>query len=154
MAGFINTFKQKSIDDTLLKLHETFSREITVYKNAIGVTISSSPQYNALYRNAGATTSVQYETVVKTFKARIYYIKDDQEFFYGLKANSSNDKIILPQGLVKIIVGEEAHLFIQEARKITFDGNTFSIRSVGNHTNPDGFFSNILYEFQLLPLNE
>jgi hypothetical protein len=154
MAGFINSFKQKSVDDTLLKLHETFAQDIVVYKNAIGVSINSSAQYNSLYKNAGASNSVQYETVQKTFKARIYYVKFEQEFFYGTKANSSNDKVILPQGLVKIIVDQEAYLFIREARKITFDDKTFSIRSAGNHTNPDGFFSNILYEFQLIPLNE
>lgn len=155
MPSLISEFRQNSIEAVLQNLHDTFSKEITVYKNAQGICVSSSPTYNSIYGDKGPTQSIEYETISKTFMARIYFVKSDQEFFYnGRGLNGSNDKLILPQGFVKIIVDKEAFLFIKEARKVEFDGVVYSIRSAGNHANPEGLFNNIFYEFHLTPLNE
>jgi hypothetical protein len=57
----------------------------------------------------------------------------------------------MPQGSVKIVVDPEGYHYIKEARKVEFDGITFSIRSDGN---PMGLFSNQYYEFFLTPIDE
>jgi hypothetical protein len=155
MASLINEFRQSSIEVVLKNLHDTFSKEITVYKNAQGICVSSSPTYNSIYGDKGPINSIQYEMISKKFQARIYFVKSDQEFFYnGRGLQGSDNKLILPQGFVKILVEREAYLFIKEARKIEFDGCIYSIRSAGNHANPEGLFNNIFYEFHLTPLNE
>lgn len=136
----------------LADLHDTFSREITVYKNAKRIAIASSPSFNAIYGTSGATNTSEYQTVSETFLARIYYLKMDEEFLSNSSAGTdSQSKIIMPNGSVKIVVDPQGYLFIKEARKVEFDGLTFSIRSDGN---PIGLFSNQYYEFFLTPIDE
>ena len=136
----------------LADLHDTFSREITVYKNAKRIAIASSPSFNAIYGTSGATNTSEYQTVSQTFLARIYYLKMDEEFLSNSSAGAdSQSKIIMPNGSVKIVVDPQGYLFIKEARKVEFDGITFSIRSDGN---PIGLFSNQYYEFLLTPIDE
>lgn len=136
----------------LADLHDTFSREITVYKNAKRVAIASSPSFNAIYGTSGATNTSEYQTVSQTFLARIYYIKMDEEFLASSTANTdAQNKIIMPNGSVKIVVDPQGYLFIKEARKVEFDGISFSIRSDGN---PIGLFGNQYYEFFLTPVDE
>lgn len=152
MPSLINSSRQNKVTAALADLHDTFSREIVVYKNAKKIAISSSPQYNSIYGNAGSSTSVNYETVSETFMARIYYIKSDEEHFSDLNSSKgSQNKIIMPQGSVKIVVDPNGYNYIKEARKVEFDGITFSIRSDGN---PMGLFSNQYYEFYLTPIDE
>ena len=90
MPSLINEFRQKSIESVLKNLHDTFTKEITVYKNAQGICISSSPTYNSIYGDKGPTQSIQYEMISKTFMARIYFVKSQntkrikQKIFMGL----------------------------------------------------------------------
>jgi hypothetical protein len=152
MPSLINQKLMDRVSLRLADLHDTFSREITVYKNAKRVAIASSPSFNAIYGNSGATNTSEYQTVSATFSARIYYLKMDEEFFQNSSASTdSQNKIIMPNGSVKIVVDPRGYLFIREARKVEFDGITFSIRSDGN---PIGLFSNQYYEFLLTPIDE
>ena len=152
MPSLINQKLMDKVIGKLADLHDTFSREITVYKNAKRVAIASSPSFNAIYGNSGATNTSQYQTVSATFSARIYYLKMDEEFLSNSSAGTdSQNKIIMPNGSVKIVVDPQGYLFIREARKVEFDGMTFSIRSDGN---PIGLFSNQYYEFFLTPIDE
>jgi hypothetical protein len=133
-------------------LHDTFSREITVYKNAKRIAIASSSNFNSIYGNSGGTNPVEYESVFKTFMARVYYLKMDEEFFSNSQGEGgSQNKVIVPNGSVKIVVDPEGYDFIKEARKVEFDGITFSIKSDGN---PTGLFGNNYYEFFLTPIDE
>ena len=76
----------------------------------------------------------------------------DEEYLSNSSAGTdSQNKIIMPNGSVKIVVDPKGYLFIKEARKVEFDGITFSIRSDGN---PIGLFSNQYYEFLLTPIDE
>jgi hypothetical protein len=76
----------------------------------------------------------------------------DEEFLSDSASNKgSQNKIIMPQGSVKIVVDPAGYLFIKEARKVEFDGKTFSIKSDGV---PIGLFDNQYYEFFLTPLDE
>lgn len=152
MPSLINQNLMNRVSLRLADLHDTFSREITVYKNAKRVAIASSPSFNAIYGTSGATNTSEYQTVSQTFSARIYYIKMDEEFLSNSSADTdSQSKIIMPNGSVKIVVDPEGYLFIKEARKVEFDGISFAIRSDGN---PIGLFSNQYYEFLLTPIDE
>jgi hypothetical protein len=152
MPSLINIANQLKVTAAFANLHDTFSREITVYKNSRQVTIASSPQYNSIYGNAGSSSNTVNETVSSSFMARIYYIKMDEEFLSDSNSNrGSQNKIIMPQGSVKIVVDPAGYAFIKEARKVEFDGKTFSIKSDGI---PMGLFENQYYEFFLTPLDE
>lgn len=152
MPSLINQKLMDQVSLRLADLHDTFSREITVYKNAKRVAIASSPTFNSIYGNSGATNTSEYQTVSAKFSARIYYLKMDEEYLTNSSAGTdSQNKIIMPNGSVKIVVDPKGYLFIKEARKVEFDGITFSIRSDGN---PIGLFSNQYYEFLLTPIDE
>lgn len=152
MPSLINQKVMNRVTSKFADLHDTFSREITVYKNAKRVAIASSPSFNAIYGNSGATNTIEYQTVSATFSARIYYLKMDEEFFSSSSTETEfQNKIIIPNGSVKIIVDPQGYLFIKEARKVEFDGISFSIRSDGN---PIGLFGNHYYEFMLTPVDE
>ena len=71
-------------------------------------------------------------------------------------SNSQNqqgtqNKIILPNGSVKIVVKSDAYEFIKEARRLELDGIRFAIKSDGE---PRGLTSNKFYTFLLTPTDE
>jgi hypothetical protein len=152
MPSLINQTMQQVVNKAFSNLHDTFARQITVYKNAKRVAIASSPQFNSIYGSSGATKNFEYETVSQTFQARIYYLKMEEEYFTNKSQESSSQaKIIMPYGSVKIVVDPEGYAFVKEARKVEFDGITFSIKSDGM---PIGLFDNQYYEFFLTPIDE
>lgn len=152
MPSLISSEIQQSVTSLFVDLHDTFAKDITVFKNGQAIAISSSPTYNSFYGNRSSAESIQYETVSQTFKARIYFTKVENAFLSNTQgAHDSSEKIILPQGSVKIVVNREAYLFIKEARIIEFDGSTYSITS---SADKEGLFELQFYEFYLIPLNE
>ena len=84
MASFLSTSQKTEIEKLYNKLHETFSQEITVYKNGKKTLIAHDPKYNSVYgrNNLGRRDSVEYETISETFGARIYYIKTEYNIIH------------------------------------------------------------------------
>ena len=155
MAGFLSQNQINKINSLSDTLHTTFARTITVYKNAKKTLIASTDNLNSLYRrtNTGSNTSVEYSTVADTFEARIYYVDMDKEFLSneaGAQSGTQN-KIILPDGSVKIVVKEAGYNYIREARRVEFDGTKFAIKSDGV---PRGLTSNRFFTFVLTPIDE
>ena len=150
MAGFLSSSQISEIESIHNKLHETFAQPITVYKNGTRVLIAHDPKYNSVYgrSNTGSRDSVKYETLSKTFDARIYYIKTEEELFNN---ENSQIKVIMPKGSVKIFVKKDGFDFIQEARRVELDGRRFSIHTDGS---PFGLTGNLFYSFILTPLDE
>tara|TARA_R110002020_G_scaffold22527_4_gene76139 strand:- start:1977 stop:2441 length:465 start_codon:yes stop_codon:yes gene_type:complete len=154
MAGFLTADQVTKIKDLASTLHTTFARTITVYKNAKKTLIASTSTWNSLYKrtNTGANTSVEYTTISTTFPARIYYKDLSKDYLAneGQQGGTQN-KIILPDGVVKIVVEEAGYNYIREARRVEFDGRKFSIKSDGN---PDGLVDNQFFTFTLTPIDE
>jgi hypothetical protein len=150
MKGFLSNSQVSEIESLYNKLHDTFSQNITVYKNGKKTLIAYDPKYNAVYgrNNSGKRDSVEYTILSETFDARVYYIKTEEELFNNEK---SQIKVVMPKGSVKIIVKKEGFDFIQEARRVEFDGRKFSIHTDGA---PYGLTSNLFYTFFLTPLDE
>ena len=84
MAEFLTPSERESIAANLLDLHDTFGREIIVYKEAQKVIISTDPNFNYLYKNTGTQNqSVENVPVKKVFKARIRYDTDRSLEYFG-----------------------------------------------------------------------
>ena len=154
MAGFLSADQIIKVRDLADTLHTTFARTITVYKNAKKTLIASTTAWNSLYRktNTGANSSVEYTTVSDSFEARIYY--DDMDTSYLTNDGPSEqagtqNKVVVPDGTVRIVVKETAYDYLREARRVEFDGNKFIIESAGR---PRGFTSNQFYTFILSPI--
>ena len=155
MAGFLSTDQITKVQNLADTLHTTFARTITVYKNAKKTVIASNSSWSALYgrTNTGSTSAVEYTTVSQAFEARIYY--DDMDTSYltddgpSEQAGTQN-KVVVPNGTVRIVVKEPAYDYLSEARRVEFDGTKFTIESDGQ---PRGFTSNQFYTFILSPVD-
>ena len=148
MAGFLSSSNISKIESIHEKLHETFAQNITVYKNGTKVLIAHDPKYNSVYgrNNLGKRDSVKYETLSKTFDARVYYIETDKELFSD-NTEGGQIKVAMPKGSIKIFVKKEGFDFIKEARRVELDGRRFSVKSDGA---PFGLTGNLFYTFYLL----
>ena len=156
MAGFLSENQINKINTLADTLHTPFAQTITVYKNAKKTLIASTTSWNSLYRrtNTGSNSSVEYSTVTDTFDARIYYVDLEKEYLAdeaGTGQVGTQNKVILPDGSVKMVVKETAYNFIREARRVEFDGRKFAIKSDGK---PRGLTSNRFFTFLLTPIDE
>ena len=147
MAGFLSENQKKNIKSIIDQIHDTFAREITVFKIGQRTVISSSPTYNALYKQQSSNTVTT--EVSQTFYARIKYVDMNEELLKN--PNPGQDKIIMPTGVVKIKVNLEGFNYVKEAKRVELDGRRFSIKSDGK---PLGMFGPQYYEFILTPLDE
>jgi len=94
MAGFLSENQKTNIKSIIDQIHDTFAREITVFKIGQRTVISSSANYNALYRQQSSNTETT--EVSQTFQARIKYVEMSETFLQDSQSNSSGqDKIIL-----------------------------------------------------------
>ena len=150
MAGFLSSNMESTINTMYDTLHETFARTITVFKNSKRTVISTTSRYNNIYgrTDTGSKSNVEYTTESQAFEARVYYVNMDEEF---LSNDQTQNKIILPNGSVKIVVKSDAYEFLQEARRVELDGIRFSIKSDGS---PRGLTINKFYTFLLTPTDE
>jgi len=155
MAGFLSQNQINKINSLADTLHTTFARTITVYKNAKKTLIASTPAWNSLYRrtNTGSNSSVEYTTISDTFSARIYYKDMEKDFLAAADTEQAGtqNKVILPDGSVEIVVKEAGYNYIREARRVYFDGRYFAIKSDGK---PSGLVDNQFFTFLLTPIDE
>ena len=155
MAGFLSTDQINKIKTLADTLHTTFAQTITVYKNAKKTLIASTPAWNSLYRrtNTGSNSSVEYTTISDTFSARIYYKDMEKDFLAAADTEQAGtqNKVILPDGSVEIVVKEAGYNYIREARRVYFDGRYFAIKSDGK---PSGLVDNQFFAFLLTPIDE
>jgi hypothetical protein len=156
MAGFLSADQITKIRDLANTLHTTFARTITVYKNAKKTLIASTNAWNSLYgrTNTGSDSAVEYSIASQTFSARIYY--DDMDTAYlndggRTEQAGSQNKVLVADGTVRIVVQETAYNYLVEARRVEFDGKKFIIESDGE---PRGLTENQFYTFVLSPVDE
>jgi hypothetical protein len=70
-TNLISASERTALNAVIDDVHETFAREITVFKEASQIVIITDPNFNPLYNTAGQTTSYVNTPVYKTFKVRI-----------------------------------------------------------------------------------
>ena len=154
MAGFLSQNqinKVRALNDTL---HDTFAKTITVYKSAKTTLIASNDNWNALYgkTNTGTDSSVEYSIESETFQARIYYDNMDTSYLTDdgpAEQAGTQNKVAVADGTVRIVVKVDGYNYINEARRVEFDGTKFIIESDGK---PRGLNTNQFYEFVLSPV--
>ncbi len=130
MTDLFSESEKSEVSANLLHLHDTFGRDIVVYKEAQKVIVSTDPNYNYLYNSGGATTeSIENTPVRKVFKARIRYDTDRSLEFYG----EANSQVKINRGdpgnSVRIKLKKEDYDYIKEAKRIEFDGRMFHVDS-------------------------
>ena len=129
MASLLTTAEKTTCNDAMDDLHDTFARNVTVYKDAV-ITVSTPNQsYNTIYGNAGATTPITYTPQSSTVSARILYGKNYPEDYFADSQSSSQLKIFLPEGKVRMILKAADYSTVSQAKRIEFDSQRFAIDS-------------------------
>jgi hypothetical protein len=146
MSGFLNEDTKQNIRNVIDRIHDTFARPLIAYKAGQKISIYTSGGYNSLYKNNPTIPKQQLQQNSKTIYARIKYEKFDQDNFYQ---ESSQEKIIIPEGAVFIKVNKEDYEWIRLSRTVELDGKTFGVKSPGK---PEGMFGPQYYKFLLIPL--
>jgi hypothetical protein len=127
MSNLIPEDQKKAMDDVFDNIHETFAREITMFKKERQVFVSTNDTYNALYsriKNEKGSSKVVEEVKVK---ARIAYAGN----FEFLRQNSENEimGIDIPSDHIRIKLNKEGYDILKQATDIEIDGELFNVSS-------------------------
>ena len=145
MAGFISDAQKQNIKNIVDKIHETFARDIVVYQEGSKQSISVTSSYNPYYKR-GEEPKQKLVKNSRTIKARIQYKSLQQGDFYQ---ESAQEKIIIPEGQIFVIVSLADSEFMKTAKILELDGKTYSINSPGL---PQGMFGPQYFKYSIIPL--
>ena len=130
MPEFLSSEERARIAANLLDLHDTFGRDIVVYKEAQKTVISTDPNFNQLYNTGGATTnSVKNTPVRKVFKARIKYDTDRNLEYFGEADSQVKVNRVNSESLLRIKLLKEDYEYIKDSKRIELDSRMFHVQS-------------------------
>ena len=129
MASLLTDAEKTTCNNAMNDLHDTFARDVTVYKDAVVTVSTPSQSYNTIYGNAGATTPITYTPQSSTVSARILYGRDYSTDFFASSQSDSQLKILLPEGQIRMIFKAADYSTVSEAKRIEFDSKKFAIYS-------------------------
>jgi hypothetical protein len=147
-TNLISASQRVALNATMEDIHETFAREITVFKEASQIVIITDPNFNPLYNTAGQTTSYVNTPVYKTFKVRIQYNDDIGKKYWSESGLASQIKLEAVVGSVRIKIRAEDYEYIKDGRRFDLDGKRFVLNST---FKPHGLFDNQFYTLYLKP---
>ena len=147
-TNLISASERTALNAVIDDVHETFAREITVFKEASQIVIITDPNFNPLYNTAGQTTSYVNTPVYKTFKVRIFYNDDVSKKYWSESGLASQIKLEVVVGSVRIKMRAEDYDYIKDARRFDLDGKRFVLNS---SFRPHGLFDNQYYTLYLKP---
>ena len=149
MASLLTSAQKAALQSAFDSVHDTFARDIYIFKEAKNVTISTSPNYNPIYgQNSNLPDTVTREVQSGVFQARILYNTDRAEPFVTAPQIDHQLKLKVPDGSVRIKLDKDGYEYIKKAKRVDFDGRRFSIES---DVRPHGLFKPTYYTFFLLP---
>jgi hypothetical protein len=147
-TNLISASERTALNAVLDDVHETFAREITVFKEASQIVIITDPNFNPLYNTAGQTTSYVNTPVYKTFKVRIHYNNDVNKQYWTEPGLASQIKLEVIAGSVRIKIRADDYDYIKDGRRFDVDGKRFVLNST---FRPHGLFDNQYYTLYLKP---
>ncbi len=147
-TNLISASERTALNAVIDDIHETFAREITVFKEASQIVIITDPNFNPLYNTAGQTTSYVNTRVYKTFKVRILYNDDIGKKYWSESGLASQIKLEAVVGSVRIKIRAEDYDYIKDGRRFDVDGKRYVLNST---FRPHGLFDNQYYTLYLKP---
>jgi hypothetical protein len=142
-SSLISSSEKTALEAVMDDVHETFAREITVYKDASQVVIITDPNFNPLYDTGGGTTeSIINTPVSRTFKVRIQYQDDIKKEYWDESNIQAQFKIAEVKGSVRIKFYASDYAWIKDAKRFDVDGKRFVLYS---SFKQHGLFNNKFY---------
>lgn len=123
----------------LQDVHDTFARDIIVWKKAKEIVISTNPKHNFMFQSSPNNTKVEHIPVSGLFKARVLYGDSQKKNPISSPGREGEDQIglTMPQGTVRLKIDNSGYNFVKDATRITLDGSVFEIDS---DPRPHGLF--------------
>lgn len=147
-TSLLSSSEKTALNAVIADVHETFARDITVFKDASKVVIITDPNFNPLYNTAGQTTSYINTPIYQTFKARILYNNDFQKQYWSEGQLNTQIKLEAVVGSVRLKITAEDYEYIKDAKRIDLDGKRFVLNSA---FRGHGLFDNQFYTLYLKP---
>ena len=126
---------RKTVRDALEDMHETFAREITIFKRkAESYVASSESTYNALYarlKNEQKTLGKVTQTKVK---ARIDYL--DRNEISAVSGLNAQVNLSLPDGSVRLKIDKDGYDILKNSTRVQIDDQLYELVSDSSKTGP------------------
>jgi len=145
MANLISAQDRLTYQSALADVHDTFSRDIVVWRSSAQTITTTNPDYDAFSDQGPTQSQVIYTTESRTIKARIKYIDRQEEQFGFIVAGTGVD-VTQQFQLVRIKVTAADNIYLQDAEKVTIDGLDFTFLTT---PRPHGLFSNDYFTIYL-----
>lgn len=141
-------------NDQMNNLHETFGRNIVIWRNAEQIIISQNPDNNWMLGGAPFNSETIAVPQSGVFKARILYGKKEPLVPINsmqFRNTTEQNNLWLQEGEARIRLDPTGSTFLQGAKKVTFDDTVFEIVS---SKRPHSVFGNPnFYDFMLRKVN-
>jgi hypothetical protein len=153
MAGFFTNEEKTELSDIFNTLHETFSREIYMFKQRDELVITENPNHSYIWDNAPTNTQTISTIISGKFNARILYSnKQNKDFVSTRQRDGGEDQIgaEIFNGDVRLKLDPTGALFLKDAQRVKFDGDIFEIST---DKRPHGLFDPKWETFYLKRVN-
>jgi hypothetical protein len=131
MASLLTNAQKTEISSVFDDLHDTFSREISIFVEGESVLIGIDDDYNDLYDRRKDSSGSPPTLEKHTAMARVKYFGEHEK---GAPIKSSDAEF--SYGDIRLKVNAAAHLLISSAKKIEVDGQLYRLRSGAARTGP------------------
>ena len=125
MSDLLSSGEKSAFDSVFDDIHDTFAREIIIYKKSKKVFIATNGTYNALYSRIKNEKSSDKTVEALSLKARIAYS--------GSSGKETQENEILgfdvPADHVRIKINAAGYKIIKEASDLEVDGELFEVVS-------------------------
>lgn len=148
MSNLISEAEKLYYASAIKDLHDTFSKEITVWQRSSQEIVSEDDSYDAFYDKK--KSDVIYSSQSRVIKARTKHL-DRQDKEFALAINSAANQINVTQefDVVRIKVDNSDSEYVRDAEKVTIENKDYSVITV---PRPHGLFETNYDTFYLRSL--
>ena len=141
--NLIDSSMRDNIRSALEDVHETFAREIKIFKRKAEVFVATTSTYNALYARLKNEKKPLHQVEEFTVKARIDYI--DRQEKSALSGMNAQVNVALPEGMVRLKIDEEGFTHLKTASRVEIDGDLYELISDSAKTGPFSVHYYVMY---------
>lgn len=117
MASFLSAVEKAEMSQQFDNLHDTFSRNVVIYKESKKVNIFTNEDYISIYRNInqGDNFTFSYEAISGIFSMRIKWLKPDEEKNMPIEVDTPNQ-------VCRLKMKKDAFDFLSGHQSVFVDG--------------------------------
>lgn len=134
MGSLIPDSEKNAIGAVFNDIHDTFARDIIIFKRENEIFVATNATYNALYSRIKNAPTTRTKVTQATVKARILYQQDQREM--DIPGTRAQVNVQMGEGVVRVKIDEAGYKLFNQASKIEIDGEVFRIVSDPSKVGP------------------